>query len=119
MPIPRTTPAILFLALILTTAAPPPPQPPPTPACPRVHHVGPHSLITMLYASGYDCTEEIARALAVVADDAILERLIALTAPDFHSLTRRNALRAIGRMAERPPSEPAHRIVVRAAPMLR
>lgn len=116
---PRTTPAILLLALILTTAAPPPLRPPPTPACPHVHHVGPHSLIVMLYASGYDCTEEIAHALAVAADDAILERLIALTSPDFHSLTRRNALRAIGRMAERPPNEAARQVVVRAAPLLR
>ncbi len=115
----RTTPVILFLALILTTAAPQPPQPPSTPACPRVHHTGPHSLIIMLYASEYDCTEEIARSLAAIADDQTLERLIALTAPDFHSLTRRNALRVIGRMAERPPNETAYRIVARAAPALR
>ncbi|GIW00680.1 MAG: peptidase [Roseiflexus sp.] len=116
---PRTTPAILLLVLVLTTTAPSPLQPPPTPACPRTYHIGPHSLIVMLYASGYDCTEEIAHALAAIADDQILERLIALTAPDFHSLTRRNALRVIGRMAERPPREPAHRVVARAAPALR
>ncbi len=115
----RTAPAILILALVLTTAAPQPPQPPPTPVCPRVRHVGPHSLLVMLYASGYDCTEDIARSLAVIADDLILERLIALTASDFHSLTRRNALRVIGRMAERPPNEPAHRVVMHAAPALR
>lgn len=115
----RTTPAMLLLALILTSVAPQPPQPPATPACPHTHHAGPYSLIVMLYASGYDCTEEIARALTAVADDDILARLIALTAPDFHSLTRRNALRVIGRMAERPPNEPAHRVVMRAAPLLR
>ena len=115
----RTTPAILLLSFILTTAAPQPLKPLPTPACPRTHHAGPHSLIVMLYASEYDCTEEIARAFAVVADDHILERLIALTDPAFHSLTRRNALRVIGRMAERPPNEPAHRVVMHAAPVLR
>jgi len=111
----RTTPILLLFVFALTTVSPQPPRLSPTPACPRVHHQGPYSLIAMLYAAGYECTEEIARALTPVADADILDHLIRLTAPEFHSLTRRNALRVIGRWTEDPQ---ARTVVLRNAPAI-
>ncbi len=108
----RTTPVLLLFVFALTTVAPQPSRLLPTPACPRVHHQGPYSLIAMLYAAGYECTEEIARALTPVADADMLQHLLRLTAPKFHSLTRRNALRVIGRWTEDPQ---ARRVVQRSA----
>jgi hypothetical protein len=108
----RTTPILLLFVFALTTVSPQPPRLPPTPACPHVHHQGPYSLIAMLYAAEYECTEEIARALMPVADADILDHLIRLTAPEFHSLTRRNALRVIGRWTEDPQ---ARTVVLRNA----
>jgi hypothetical protein len=111
----RTTPILLLFVFALTTVSPQPPRLPPTPACPHVHHQGPYSLIAMLYAAEYECTEEIARALMPVADADILDHLIRLTAPEFHSLTRRNALRVIGRWTEDPQ---ARTVVLRNAPAI-
>ncbi|MGQ9829160.1 MAG: collagenase [Roseiflexus sp.] len=98
----RVIPILLLFACALTTVSPQPPRLHPTPACPRIHHQGPYSLIALLYAAEYECTEEIARALAPVADDDILNHLLRLTDPEFHSLTRRNALRVVGRWTEQP-----------------
>lgn len=108
----RTTPVLLLFVFALTTVAPQPARLLPTPACPHVHHQGPYSLIAMLYAAGYECTEEIARALTPVADADMLQHLLRLTAPEFHSLTRRNALRVIGRWTEDPQ---ARSVVQRSA----
>lgn len=115
----RTIPIALALAITLGGAAPLSLAIPPTPACPRAQYAGPHSLLVALYAASYDCTEEIARAIAPLADDLIRDRLMHLAGPEFHSLTRRNALRVIGRLAGYPPGSPAHTAIARAAPAIR
>ncbi|NWG20869.1 MAG: collagenase [Chloroflexi bacterium] len=115
----RTIAMALMLAITLGGATPLPPAILPTPSCPRVRYAGPHSLLGALYAASYDCTEEIARAIAPLADDLVLDRLMRLAGPEFHSLTRRNALRVIGRLAEYPPDSPARTAIARAAPAIR
>jgi len=104
--------ALAALALAACGSAPPPPaRAVATPACPRQEHRGEAELLRSLPGADYDCAEELAAALALAPRPETIDRLLAMARPPSHSLARRNALRAIGRLAEQPPGSAAHRLV--------
>lgn len=85
-----------------------------TPACRQAVHQNEDELFASLSGADDACTEELALALATLASNTTVTRLLALLASPDNSLSRRNALRTLGRMAERPPGEPAHTLVLGA-----
>jgi hypothetical protein len=104
----------LVLLLVLCSCAAPPPSAPPgfaTPHCRVALHVDAAALLASLPGAGYDCAEEIALALTAQPHDATIAQLLALAALPNHSLARRNAVRALGRLAEQPAGSAANRLV--------
>jgi hypothetical protein len=106
--------ALLLALLICACAAPAPGAPAPlayaTPSCREARHAGEAALLQSLFGAGYDCAEELAAALAARPGAGTVPALLAMAAPPNHSLARRTALRALGRLAEQPAGSPAARL---------
>jgi hypothetical protein len=81
-------------------------------ACPN-SDAAPEALLRQLAGSDYACTEAIARALSAQADAALVMELLAMAAGDGHMLTRRNALRVLGRLADSPRGSRAYELLHR------
>ncbi|MCG8349913.1 MAG: collagenase [Chloroflexales bacterium] len=64
-----------------------------------------------LFASDYACTEDIARAIQPHASSATITALLTLIASNENDLARRNAVRVLGRLAERAVSPSARELV--------
>lgn len=74
------------------------------------------ALLKRLGNSDYQCTELIAATLIPQASAALVGQLLKLAQNSAKPLARRNALRVLGRFAERPAGEPAHDLVIRSSP---
>ena len=68
-------------------------------------------LVEALVYSDYDCTEEIAVALATAPDDLLIESLLTLVNSHEISWSRRNGLRVLGRLAEQADDTVAYTLV--------
>jgi hypothetical protein len=71
------------------------------------------ALLTALQGASYACAEEIAAALRQRAEPATADALLAMAAGGSNALIRRNALRALGRLAEAPRGSRASELVLR------
>ncbi len=74
------------------------------------------ALLKRLGNSDYYCTELIAATLIPQASTSLVGQLLKLAQNSAKPLARRNALRVLGRFAERPAGEPAHDLVIRSSP---
>lgn len=99
------------LPLAVAPASPPPAR---TPQCPAPGYPDTAALLAALPGAPYACAEELAAALRPRADLATTDALITLAATGPHALARRNALRALGRLAESPRGSRARELVLQA-----
>jgi hypothetical protein len=105
----------LLQASVLPLALGPPPAPPaPTPACPAPAYPDAAALLAALPGAGYTCAEELAAALRPLAGPAEADTLIHMVLAGSHARAQRNALRALGRLAESPRGSRARELVLRA-----
>ncbi|NJM06113.1 hypothetical protein HC891_07785 [Candidatus Gracilibacteria bacterium] len=110
----------LFLLLLLLLPAsaldlaPAPLNPPPLSlgAC-QTPQTTTDALLTQLAGSDYACTEALAHALNAQADDAVMTELFVMAKSGRHALTRRNALRTLGRLADSPRGSRAYELLHR------
>jgi hypothetical protein len=89
-------------------------QPALTPSCPREIARDTTALRQSLLGADYDCAEAIAVALAPLADDTLISNLLELIDSHASSRARRNAMRVLGRFAERPAGDAARELVLGA-----
>ncbi len=85
--------------------------------CPDVAGLSAWQLLANLPYGDYNCTEAIAGALGALEfaspqDEAAIQLLILLGEARREGWSRRNALRALGRLAERPEGSDARRLVL-------
>jgi hypothetical protein len=118
----RAALAALACSLILAASgsalplavAPPDPGPAATPNCPAPSYPDAAALLRALQGAGYACAEEIAAALRARAGPAEADALLAMAAGGSNALIRRNAVRALGRLAEAPRGSRASELALRA-----
>jgi hypothetical protein len=107
--------ALLSIALLAACSTPIAPagraSPAATPSCRQPAHQGEDELLRSLPGASYGCAEELADALSAAATKRTVTLLLAMSRPPAHSLARRNALRALGRLAGQPPRSAAARLV--------
>lgn len=114
--------ALLALALALAApssalplaVAPPSPGPAATPSCPAPSYANAGALLVALQGASYACAEQLAAALRPRAGLAEADALLLMARSGANALIRRNALRALGRLAEAPRGSRAHELVLRA-----
>jgi hypothetical protein len=94
--------------------APPDPGPASTPSCPRASYPDAAALLAALQGAGYSCAEEIAAALRARSGPAEADALLQMARDGSNSLIRRNAVRALGRLADAPRGSRARELVLRA-----
>lgn len=94
--------------------APRDPVPAFTPACPAPSYPDAASLLAVLQGADYACAEEIAAALRARAQPAEVDALLEMARSGSNALIRRNAVRALGRLAEAPRGSRASEVVLRA-----
>lgn len=121
---PAVAPTLVLTALILCMAlagsalplavAPPAASPAPTPACPEARYRDAAALLAALPGADYACAEELAAALRPLADSGTVDALLAMARQGAHSRERRNAVRALGRLAESPRGSRARELMLRA-----
>jgi hypothetical protein len=73
--------------------------------CPEVASLTAAQLLGSLPYGEYECTEATAAALGARADAALVRRVLDVAATHPRGWARRNALRAIGRFADRPAGD--------------
>jgi hypothetical protein len=109
----------ILLVLLLPAAALPLAVAPPTapslstPRCPNASYPDAAALIAALYGANYGCSEDLAAALRPRADRTSVEALLTLANSDENDTARRNALRALGRLAESPRGTRAYELMQR------
>lgn len=80
-------------------------------ACPTASEMNPSELAQSVPYGDFACTESIARALAPRAESETISSLLAIAQEHPGYWGRRNALRVLGRLAERPATDKAHQLV--------
>lgn len=80
--------------------------------CPNLNEMSIPETLLLLETSDYYCTESIAVVLASRADDGLITNLLNLINTHSNGWARRNAMRVIGRFAERGSSHPAGSLVL-------
>lgn len=118
MTLPRILAAIALGALLHGAALPlavaPPAGPPaPTPACPAPAYADAAALLAALPGADYACAEQLTAALRPLAGPATADALLAMARSGGHARERRNAVRALGRLAESPRGSRARELVLR------
>jgi HEAT repeat protein len=93
--------------------APRDPGPAATPGCPAPSYPDAPALLAALHGAGYDCAEAIAAALRARVGPADVDALLAMAESGSNALIRRNAVRALGRLAEAPRGSRASELVLR------
>lgn len=83
-----------------------------TPGCQPLAHSGEVEMLATLQTSDYACTESLAAVLGATARDAAVTQLLERAATGSTGRVRRNALRVLGRMAERHPGDLARERVL-------
>lgn len=111
--------AIMLILLIPASALPLAVAPAAAPAlqapsCPRPIYPGVEAALAELAVARYDCAEEIAAALRPRAEPGLVDALLGQARAGPHDLARRNALRALGRLAESPRGSRAYELMRRA-----
>lgn len=80
-------------------------------ACPSATAMNPSDLAQSVPYGDFACTETIARALAPRAESGTISYLLTIAQEHPSYWGRRNALRVLGRFAERPAGDTAHQLV--------
>ncbi|HMQ34030.1 MAG TPA: peptidase, partial [Chloroflexaceae bacterium] len=106
--------ALLTGSALPLAVAPPARAPAPTPACPERAYPDATALLAALPGAGYDCAEQLAAALRPLADPGVADALLLMAGDGPHRRARRNAVRALGRLAEGPRGSRARELVLRA-----
>lgn len=106
--------ALLAGSTLPLAVAPPPPPPRATLACPAPAYADAAALLAALPAADYACAEDLAAALRPRADQPTAAALLAMARAGTDTRARRNALRALGRLAESPRGSHPRELVLRA-----
>ena len=80
--------------------------------CPDVRDLGEPALRATLPYGDYACAERMAAQLAIVASETTVRHLVDMARSHATGWARRNALRTLGRFAERGPTSPPGRAVI-------
>ena len=79
--------------------------------CPALEESGRAALLASILYGGYYCTEDTATALAPLAKTGTITKILKIIRNHPNGWSRRNGIRVLGRMAERPAGDSAHILV--------
>gem|GEM_PF-541577 len=80
--------------------------------CPNVESLDPAALLESVPYGNYYCTADTANALVPLIDKAGISTLLTIATEQREGWSRRNALRILGRIAERGAADPASALVL-------